>query len=128
MIDVSHLVGIPWIKRGRDMTGMDCLGIVIAARQMVGKKTPDYNYDEIDPEKIDRDFRAFGFVRLGRAHPFCLVTFMSVPPFSSHLGVVLDDCQTFLHNRSGGPGRACIERLDSPVWRRKTTGYFEIAD
>jgi hypothetical protein len=126
LIDYSSLVGVPWVKKGRSVSGMDCLGLVIAVRQLVGKKTPDYIYDDIVPEEIDRDFREFGFVSLERPRPFCLVTFIDEPPYSSHLGVVLEDCSTFLHSRSRGQGKSVVERLEHPLWKRRRTGFWEV--
>lgn len=126
MIDYSHLIGIPWKKGGRDSTGMDCLGVVIALRKLVGKNTPDYVYNEIVPEEIDRDFRDFGFIELDRPQPYCLVTFIDEYPYSSHMGVVLENCSMFLHSRSRGSKKSVIERLEHPIWKKRRTGFWEV--
>jgi predicted phage tail protein len=126
----SDLIGIPWKKGGRDKTGFDCYGLAMEMFRRAGKDLPEYAYDEIDPERIDADFRAHGFARLSRPEPFCLVSFTSVPPFASHMGVVLEDRKRFIHVRRdshGRPLRSCIERLDHPVWSRKIAGYWDTA-
>ena len=107
------------------MAGFDCLGLAIAVRTAAGLATPDYVYEEIVPEEIDRDFRAYGFKRLDTPAPWCLVTFIDVPPYSSHMGVVLPDTRLFIHTMSAGRARSRIEHLDHPVWRAKRTGFWE---
>lgn len=124
-INLRRFIGIPWVKGGRSPSGYDCLGLAIAVRAAAGLATPDYVYEEIVPEEIDRDFRAYGFTRLATARPWCIVTFVDVPPYSSHLGVVLPDARLFIHTMSAGRGRSRIEHLDNPYWKGRRSGYWE---
>lgn len=45
------------------------------------------------------------------------------PPYTSHIGVVLENKYEFIHimNRS----RVTIERLDGLLWKRRVTGYYK---
>lgn len=65
------------------------------------------------------------FVELKTPEPFCLVTFMTKPPYTTHIGVVLENCRDFIHNLDMST-KVCIERLDSMLWERRITGFYKL--
>lgn len=126
-MNYSQFVGIPWVRNGRDKLGADCLGLAILVRKEAGLNTPDYEYIDPTTEEVASIIlkEECNYIELTKPKPFCLVTFTDIPPYSTHVGVVLEDCQRFIHTRSVGPKRSVIERLDHPVWQRRRTGFWE---
>jgi hypothetical protein len=62
------------------------------------------------------------FTELPKPEPFCLVTFWIRPKYTTHIGVVLEDENRFLHILK--KERAVIERLDSVLWKHRITGFY----
>ena len=53
MIDVSDLIGVPFVNHGRDIhDGLDCYGLVMEVFRRYGKHIPEYNADWDDDKKI----------------------------------------------------------------------------
>ena len=50
MIDVSDLIGIPYIEHGRTLSGLDCYGLAILVEKRLGKKLQDVVYENHDKE------------------------------------------------------------------------------
>ncbi len=63
------------------------------------------------------------FISIEMPESFCIVLFMVRPPYVSHIGVVLEDCQRFIH--AAREQAVAIERLDSHLWRRRIKGYYK---
>lgn len=42
VLDLSHLIGVPFLDRGRSRSGMDCWGLAMAAFKAHGLALPDY--------------------------------------------------------------------------------------
>lgn len=89
-----------------------------------GKEIPSFN-DPGEASLIDvlvKDNKCL-FKRIEKPEPFCFVTFYIKYPYVSHIGIVLEDCNRFIHvlNRKLG---VTIERLDSISWGRRIEGYY----
>lgn len=50
MAEIADLIGIPYKDNGRDITGMDCYGLAIAAAARYGYRLNDVIYDNHDIE------------------------------------------------------------------------------
>lgn len=77
---------------------------------------PEVMYDSIENAKNQ-------FKELPGPQPFCLVTFKLHPKYTTHIGMALSDAKRFIHILP--KMRVGIERLDSPVWRHRITGFWE---
>ncbi|MEM5788545.1 MAG: hypothetical protein AAGU11_14630 [Syntrophobacteraceae bacterium] len=114
--------------RGPD--AYDCYGLMIECRRRAGRFIPENYHSGPDLDQRDADIRqavaAHFFTELPEPIPFCLVTFRIHPRFTTHLGMVLQDSVGFIHILR--KMRVGIERLDSPLWARRISGYWECRD
>lgn len=92
--DFSHLVGVPWRDRGRDLAGCDCWGLHrIAVRIGLGVELPSYREDYAGPADraaiqalMDGDRSLWRPVERGAERPFDLVLLRGNP---WHVGTVV---------------------------------------
>lgn len=120
----DDLIGKPFAYGGRGPEVYDCYGLAMEIKRRVGQLPPDFEHPDT-PEDIHRVILAAKeqFVVIPAPVPFCFATFTIRYPFTSHVGIVLEDRNRFIHVLE--KARVCIERLDSIVWKRRITGYFE---
>lgn len=50
MIDVSDLIGVPYLDNGRTLKGLDCYGLAIEVEKRLGKTLQDAVYENHDKE------------------------------------------------------------------------------
>jgi cell wall-associated NlpC family hydrolase len=50
LIDVSDLIGIPYVDNGRTLEGLDCYGLAIIVEKRLGKTLIDVVYENHDVE------------------------------------------------------------------------------
>ncbi|MFZ2447487.1 MAG: NlpC/P60 family protein [Syntrophobacteraceae bacterium] len=128
VIRYVDLLGKEFRYGARGPDAYDCYGLIIEVRKRAGLFTPA-NYASTDLPEVMHDSiedarKAFPFVELPAPGPFCLVTFKLHPRYTTHIGMVLGDTNRFIHILPRM--RVGIERLDSPSWRHRITGYWEI--
>lgn len=96
-------LGIPYRHGGRDMSGLDCLGLVYLIYRDCGIEIPDndgreYEKDwfKTEPERYLQGIRRYGVeVPLDSLQPLDLVYF-KMGPVVTHTGVMVDDT-SFIH-------------------------------
>ncbi len=111
---------------GRGPDTYDCYGLVCEIRRRAGKPVPEDYTHSGDPQgcHVQIEHAAEHYLaELPGPEPFCLVTFKLIPPWTSHIGVVLPSRFQFIHIMRGC--RVAIERLDSISWKHRITGYWE---
>lgn len=123
-LDYTDLLGKEFQYGGRGPEAYDCYGLAAEICRRAGRILPAWE-SVAGSALIDSEIsRAKPLFReLPGPEPFCLVTFMIRPPFTSHIGAVLEDRRRFIH--IARKLRVCVERLDDPAWSRRITGYFE---
>jgi murein DD-endopeptidase len=121
------LLGKEFEWGGRGPSTYDCYGLVIEARGRAGKFMPEDCLSTDQPACIDSGIHdaitRCRFTELSGPRPFCLVTFRIHPRFTTHIGMVLEDNVRFIHILR--KMRVGVERLDSPEWARRITGFWE---
>jgi hypothetical protein len=127
-IEISkNLIGVPFKMNGRDTKGTDCYGLCQMVYNMLDKNLPDFDYsftvNEVEGmhELIANSEKQF--VRIEKPEPYCFVVISVLPPFVSHIGVVLHDCRRFIHTMRGT--RVTVELLDSILWQRRIRGFYK---
>lgn len=122
----GDLIGKQFVPGGRGPDGFDCYGLVKEIYRRRGIELPEYDYDSPDNFSLvhqlihgEKDL----FETLGKPEPFCLVLFAILPPYVSHIGVVLEDCNSFIHASE----KVCVavEKLDHLIWERRIRGFLK---
>ena len=119
---IQDLIGIPYEKHGRTIKGLDCYGLVHLVYERLGKELPDsHEYNELLSMHDKIAEHKGEFLELEKPEPFCLVAFSIVPPYVTHIGLVLEDCSRFIHIME--KRNVTIERLDK--WQKRIRGFYK---
>ena len=110
----------------RTDNGYDCYGLVKEIYARLGIALPEYGYDSPDNFSLIHQLIHGGkdlFEPLEKPEPFCVVLFTIRPPYISHIGVVLENCNSFIHIME----KVCVavEKLDHPIWSRRIRGFLK---
>lgn len=112
--------------------GFDCWNLCREVYRRIGKELPSFEYLVEDIAKDGFNYKNVNeimmdkskhFKKIEHPEPFCLVSFWIRPPYTTHVGVVLDDCQRFIHILE--KGNVMVERLDSLTWKHRITGFWK---
>ena len=103
----------------------DCYGLVKELYKRLGINLPEvfctsesFNYlGEVIQNNIDTGL----WENIDSPEPYCVVKIQLIPPFVSHIGMVLSDCTTFIHILP--KRRVVVERLDSIQWKTRLRGF-----
>jgi cell wall-associated NlpC family hydrolase len=123
MIEVAKYIGKQFAWGGRGPDFFDCYGLVQAIHRDLGIELPDYASTD-DKSLIhglinDAQER---FQPLAQAISGAIVTFSVHPRYVSHLGMVLDDVNRFIHIAENI--HVTVERLSSPLFRGRIKGFY----
>jgi cell wall-associated NlpC family hydrolase len=121
---IDDLIGKPYQKEARGPDAFDCFGLFAELCRRRGDSIPP----EVSPERVEDRAAAIAAAiergewrQLDAPEPGCAVVMRIIPPFVSHLGMVLDGGR-FIHTREGM--NVAIERLSSVVWRSRIAGFY----
>lgn len=123
-MNYADLIGKPFADGGRGPLAYDCFGLLSELCRRRGLALPPEPNPLGVPDKsaaIAAAIERGEWRRLDAPEPYCAVAFRIVPPFVTHIGMVLDGGR-FIHVRRGA--NVAIERLDSIVWRSRIAGYY----
>lgn len=122
---IADLIGKPFRDGGRGPDEYDCFGLLEEVYRRRGINLPP------EPNSISQEEKAYAIGQavergewelIEKPQPWCAVAFRVIPPYITHVGVVLQDCQRFLHTRQGV--NVAVERLNSIVWRSRIAGFY----
>ncbi len=126
-IDVSRYASIPFVEKGRDITGCDCWGIVfLIFRDFFDIELPTYleDYTSTEDEKVlgavIAEHKRFNWEEVFIPEQFDVVLFrLKGQPM--HVGVYVGEGR-FVHciQKSG----VSVEKVNSIVWRNRIVGYY----
>lgn len=127
---VRRYVGVPYRHNGRDMNGLDCLGLIWRFYRDMGVYVPDSDGKPIDkewykedPERYIRGILRVGKPVTGRLKPLDLVYFQ-LKGVVRHAGIMVSP-YTFIHVRENRP--VMVSRL-SGLWLRAYAGARRLVD
>ena len=117
----SKLLGVPYRKNGRDLNGLDCLGLVLLINKERNINMPDY----VTPD----DNMIYQLVmegkelveKLDNPESGCIVLF-NVRNYLFHIGIVLEDCASFIHIIQ--KRNVCKEKLNHDFWKHRIEGFY----
>jgi len=120
---LDDLIGVPYEKHGRTVKGLDCYGLVQVIYDRLGQELPNFpdDYMELIDIHTTINKNKSKFIELEKPEPFCIVTFSIIPPYVTHLGVVLEDCKRFIHIME--KRNVTIEKLDK--WQKRIRGFYK---
>jgi len=123
-IDITDLIGKPFDLNGTGDTGWNCYNLCCEVCRRAGVEIPERQPIEDLSERsvaIEQGLCEH-FINIEKPEPYCLVTFKVRPPYVTHVGVVLEDCRTFIHVMA--KRNVVVERLDNLNWIKKIDGYY----
>lgn len=117
------LLGVPYLKGGRTKAGLDCYGLLMELYRRRGVELPEFGAPEEDclVQGLIDDAMPL-LVEVNKPEPYDIVTFKIRPPYTTHIGMVMDDTTKFIHIMLRR--HVCVERLDTDGWQRRLTGNF----
>lgn len=122
---INKYLGIPYKHRGRDMTGLDCYGLIIAVYKDFG----EYLLDIEEEYDVRWDFKGKNYFienynkewdKIINPIPFDVVLFKNSKGICNHGGIVFKDGM-FLHTCKAG---TVMSRLSD--WQSKLDGYYRL--
>lgn len=120
-------VGIPFVDRGRDRSGMDCWGLALAVlRNEYGKDVPDFDVCAFDTPAIHTRYEAERgrWIQVEAPEPGDVAA-MSLdsghPGMVQHVGVYVGGGR-ILHTLKKRESH--VVRADDPYWSRKIEGWY----
>lgn len=119
------LLGKRFEYGGRGPDSFDCYGLAMELFRRMGKRLPE-QYASSTDAAVNHGEIVTGVQALRRLDGpayGALVLFRVVPPYISHLGVMLDRWQ-FLHVMQ--KRAVTLERIDSLYWHDKVAGYYDV--
>lgn len=125
-LDFNRYIAIPYKSKGRDISGLDCYGLVrLVLDEQFGVKLPSFD-DKYDNEKDIRVQEIIaqqkeGWIQLDKPEIGSVVLF-KVLGHEQHVGIVISDSK-FLHIREGKD--SVVDSLNSTTWKKRIVGYFK---
>lgn len=124
-IACADLIGKPYAHGGRGPEAYDCFGLfaeLCRRRGLALPPEPNPPTREGEAAAIQAAIARDRWRRLDAPEPGCAVVFRIVPPYVTHIGMVLDDRMRFVHVRQGTD--VTIERLSGPLWASRIAGFY----
>ena len=124
-MNYNKYIGLPYSSHGRDMSGLDCWGLVcVFYKNEFDVELPSYsdlytsaNGPEV-PQAINQYRDTWQSVSTGKPGDLCLFNIYGEP---AHVGIYVGD-NKFLHAREGRD--SVIESLASSQWSKRFQGFF----
>lgn len=128
-MNFEKYVGIPYVEKGRDETGLDCYGLVrLIYKNEMQIDLPSFSaeYTQTDTARIEELIAQYkeGWQEVQEPAVGAIVLF-KVFGNESHVGVVVSPTH-FIHVRENQD--TVIESLSSTSWARRKVGYFKYSE
>jgi cell wall-associated NlpC family hydrolase len=132
MSNLGDFVGIPFVDRGRDYYGCDCMGLVHLIFKEYGIDIPTYDVKCDDTKAISEQFcwlydnkESNGWAEIEEPEEPCLITFAidgNMPDQVCHVGTYVGNGK-FIHTiaKQG----SSIVKIRHPFYRNKIKGFFK---
>jgi cell wall-associated NlpC family hydrolase len=111
----SDLLVVPYVEKGRDMRGLDCVGLFVAIQRRLGRWLPLYESDAALLEIAMQDWE-----RVDSPQPGDGVLLRSTSP-RWHLATVIGGNLMIHAKEEAG---VVVERIDTPLYARRIEGFY----
>lgn len=105
MVDVTDLLGKPYVLHGRGPDGYDCYGLVIEVCKRYGIDLPDFDYQSYSEEFVLRNITTLEAshhaLKINVLVEGAVILFESSKGFKNHIGVYIGDNQIIHCNEKG---------------------------
>lgn len=125
-MNYNKYIGLPYKDNGRDVSGLDCWGLVrLFYKQELGIDLPSYadlytsGSDPLIPEAINTYKDNWELLDSGNPGDVCLFNILGEP---AHVGIYIGD-NKFLHVREGMD--SVIESITSTQWSKRFSGFYK---
>lgn len=124
--DIRDLIGIPFVDRGRSLSGMDCYGLAREAMRRFGYDVPDMPVSCGDALAAHAEYEAqrplWTPVSLPDPGDLCAMSLdLQHPELIQHVGVFVGSGR-ILHTMLGRDSH--LIKIDDPLWSRKIRGWY----
>jgi hypothetical protein len=120
----EDLIGKEYESNAKGPDTFNCYGLCIEIYKRMGKDLKEYV--SIDDPSIVGDLinqEKINFIEISHPEPYCFVLIKIHPKYTTHIGIVLSDCKSFIHARS--KKGVTIEKLNNLIWKNRIQGYFK---
>jgi len=133
-IEYADLIGVPFLNQGRDIkNGLDCYGLVKEVFARCDKEIGEYWCDAYNKEYINKVLRqavsttSWKEIDYQNGEPIPVpalvaLRFNSPPGIVNHTAVYIGN-GLMIHTRERIG--VCVDRIDSPMWRKQIVGIYE---
>ena len=111
----GDLLPVPYLKNGRTLAGLDCVGVFLEVQRRLGRTLPAY---ESNPAMLAAALGAW--VKVEDPEPGDGVLIRSHDP-RWHLATVIGGVE-MIHGKDGCG--VVVERFDSPEYARRVEGFY----
>lgn len=123
-MNFEDLLGVSWVKGGRDAKGLDCYGLAMEVRRRIGDPIPEYNSPDEENSIVSCILKEMDFAeKLDTPVPYCFIAIKLFSPYVNHMGIVLEDCDHFIHIIRGET--VSIDRISSFHWKNRIVGFYK---
>jgi cell wall-associated NlpC family hydrolase len=127
MINYVDLLGKKFKYGASGPDAYDCKNLMVELYRRKRIEFPDYDSTASTEEQsaaFAEGLSKFA-VKLDAPEEGCLVMFRIIPPYVSHVGMVIDQYR-FIHISRGSS--VSVERLDSIQWVDKIAGFYRLTN
>lgn len=128
MSNLYDLIGVPFVDKGRDIKGCDCMGLTIMAHKAFNIELPDFNVESDDSEKINSNFieqlYSNKWEKLEKPEVPCVVVFgfnPHCPEMVTHVGTYIGEGK-ILHTLTDKS--SSVFKMDHPFFKNKILGFY----
>ena len=111
----GDLLPVPYLRKGRTLAGLDCVGVFLEIQHRLGRTLPAY---ESDPEILESYLGEWA--RVETPEPGDAILIYSYDP-AWHVGTVIS-LNSFIHGKDGVG--VVVERYDRPEFSRRIEGFY----
>lgn len=124
-LEYLDLLGAEFSYGGKGSGTYDCWHLSREIYKRLGVDVPEFDSPSENSliNTMIRDEMWKIVDKIDKPEPYCFVLFKLHPKYVTHIGVVLEDCDSFIHIMQ--KSRVSVEKLSEPHWKTKIEGFYK---